>query len=163
MHLPITVKVRLLAFAAAVAATWGVVAADDAAARFSKPEARASVDIAWDYWRSLDPGGARRQRYACGPASIRLTWVPFLESAMAFAGIGGCRDPYPKIWLERRTIRSLEDVHGCSVLTHEVGHLLGYRHVKASKQLMSGDPTSGRKPPEQATWDRARRRCARAL
>ena len=149
----------------AVAATIALmgVSAGSADARFTKLEARDSVQIAWGFWRTLEPGGALKHGYACGPASIRLDWTGELKEAMAFAGIGACEDPYPKIWLETRTIKALEDDHGCAVITHEVGHLLGYRHVEGSEQLMSGDSSIGRKPPREATWDRARARCSRSL
>ena len=149
----------VLAALVLLSAAW----AGPADARFTKREARDSVGIAWGFWRSLAPGGARKHGYACGPASIRLEWTGELREAMAFAGIGTCKDPYPKIWLETRTIKALEDVHGCAVIAHEVGHLLGYRHVEGSEQLMSGDQSIGRKPPKRATWDRARHRCSRSL
>ena len=148
-----------------VLAVTGVAAApaDPAAARFTSAEGADAARIAWGFWHSLRPGEVERPRFHCAPAAIRIDWVADMGSSMASAMIGGCAYSPATITLERPTIARLDDVYACSVVTHEFGHLIGYRHSRNRQNVMSGDPGAGKRPPRRATWERARRRCARGL
>jgi hypothetical protein len=132
-----------------------------ASARFTDREAKVSARVAHDYWHSLDPEIFDRPGYHCNTGNVLLDWLRNLGSAMALADLWGCRDTTPTIQLERRTIRGLSDVGACGIVTHEYGHLLGYRHVGRRRNVMSGAPSQGETPPRRATWRRAWRRCER--
>jgi hypothetical protein len=155
---------RLAMVAAMIACAWPVSAATpEASARFSKSEAAVSKHVASRYWRSLKEGIFKRSSYHCGPTEVSLVWLANLGDAMASADIWGCRDDPPEIRLEEPTVKGLGDIHACGVITHEYGHLLGYRHVRNRNKVMSGEPSIGERPPAEATWERAWRRCDRHL
>jgi hypothetical protein len=135
-----------------------------AEARFTKREATDSTRVAWGFWHSLRPDRFDRRGFRCGPARVRIDWRQHLGDAMATAEMWGCRrERSPAIRLERPTIRRLSDVGACGIVTHEFGHLLGYRHVRKASQLMSGHPRHGAHPPARATWARAWSRCRNGL
>jgi hypothetical protein len=134
-----------------------------AEARFTKREATHSTRVAWGFWHSLRPHRFDRPGFRCGPQRVRIDWRRDLGDAMATADLWGCRVRSPQIRLERSTIRRLSDVGACGIVTHEFGHLLGYRHVRKPSQLMSGHPRHGAHPPRRATWARAWARCRRGL
>jgi hypothetical protein len=148
----------LAAVAVLAAAGWSPGAAS---ARFTDHEARVSVRVAHGYWHDLAPNVVERTGYHCGPVNVVLDWLRNLGSAMALADLWGCRDDAPTIQLERRTIRGLSDVGACGIITHEFGHLLGFRHTNRKRSVMSGAPSQGEKPPRRATWKRAWHRCRR--
>ena len=134
-----------------------------AEARFTKGEADASVHVAFGFWHSLRPQRFDHPGFRCGPRWVKVDWRRSLGSAMAMADVGGCLERPPRIRLERSAVHRLSDVGACGIVTHEFGHLLGYRHVRPSSQLMSGDPGVGDRPPHKATWARAWLRCRRRL
>lgn len=144
-------------------ALWGG-GSDVAHAGFSRAEADTSVRVAWDYWHSLrQPSILGLLDVECRPGRVTLDWQLDLGPAMASASLGGCLRPAPTIKLERRTIRTLSDRHGCAIIAHEFGHLLGYGHVGDQRSLMSGALSGGQTPPAGATWRRAWNRCERRL
>lgn len=153
--MPVAVAVVAVALVAAAPA--------GASHRFTGIKAQRSVYIAWGFWHSLVPTLFERRGYSCAPENVHLDWERSLGDAMAHAYIGGCLLDRPTIQLETTTIVELDEITGCAVIVHEFGHLLGYRHVAAPGQLMSGDRTLGHKPPQAATWKRARSRCARKV
>jgi hypothetical protein len=152
-----------LAALAGALALWGG-GSDIAHAGFSRAEADTSVRVAWDYWHSFKrPGLLDLLNGDCRPGRVTLDWRLDLGDAMASASLEGCLELAPTIKLERPTIRTLSDRHGCAVITHEFGHLLGYGHVRDQRSLMSGASSGGRTPPAGATWERAWNRCERRL
>lgn len=153
---------RALAAVACAVAIWAPTP-PGAEARFGAGEAQDSLSIAWGYWRTLLPSSFVERHSTCRPGDVRIDWHLSLGSAMATATLDGCLLGDPVIDLERPTIRGLSDRHGCAVITHEYGHLLGFRHVSDPDALMSGVPTLGTRPPSRATWRRAWNRCERRL
>ena len=154
-------RVAVLAVLASCALAFGAPA--PASARFSDRDAARSLEVAWRYWHSLRPAIFEREGYHCNRGEVELVWMRSMGPAMARAELWGCRLDPPELMLEEATIRSLGDVHACGVVTHEFGHLLGYRHVSNPDHVMSGEPSEGERPPRRATWRRAWRRCRRGL
>jgi hypothetical protein len=153
---------RRFALLAAIVALAGLAwSPGKASARFTDHEGRVSVRVAHDYWHSLVPGVVDRPGYNCNSGNVILDWLRDLGSAMALADLWGCRTANPTIELETRTIRGLSDVGACGIITHEFGHLLGFRHTSRRRSVMSGAPSAGEKPPRRATWKRAWHRCRR--
>jgi hypothetical protein len=155
---------RFAMVAAMAACVWSSsYATPEAGARFTDDEARVAKYVAYRYWRTLVPAVFNRPNYHCSATEVQLVWVQSLDSAMARAKLWGCRDTPPEILLEEPTVKRLGDVHACGVITHEYGHLLGSGHVRNRDNVMSGDPGAGERPPREATWNRAWRRCDRRL
>jgi hypothetical protein len=158
----VTRTLTLVAAAATLAVSGGPAAAP-AGARFTASEGQSAVRIAWGYWHSLRPGQFARPEFGCSHEAVELDWLADLGTAMAGAIIGGCAESPPVISLERPTVSRLGDVRACGVVTHEFGHLLGFRHSSNADNVMSGDRGEGARSPRRATWKRAWRRCRRAL
>jgi Matrixin len=68
----------------------------------------------------------------------------------------GCR-----LWIDRRTWRTLTRVEACTVVIHEWGHLLGFGHSHDPRDLMAEYPRRAPRPCA-ALAPRARRAGARA-
>lgn len=154
---------RAITLAVLAAAVAPLASAPGAEAGFTGRDANISVRVAWHYWHSLRPARFHRDRYRCAAGAVKIDWRRSLGSAMASADIWGCRERPPEIRLEGPTVKRLNDIWACGVVTHEFGHPLGYEHVHDRDQLMSGAPGRGQHPPGAATWRRAWARCRGAL
>lgn len=138
-----------------------LISATPALAQIEESDARRwANETARSYWKDIRPKLVKNR---CGGVKIRIDWRGPIDGMTASAPMDGCRRGNAVITVDRRDLRSYSRVGACAVITHEVGHLLGFRHTRRDRSLMSGvrSPGDGQwlKPPRRATWERAWKRC----